>query len=189
MTKPALLVHLRAKPGKEEALAAFLAGARALAAASSRLSAWFAMPWAETPSPSSTPSRMKRAARRTSTARSSRRDGAGRRAAADRPRSTGWTSWRTPCRCDRPAPRHRGLSITARPDTAPAPAPNMSKVKSSVAPVAVVMAPVAPSAVRADSPKPPPQERCYGVATAGRNDCKAGPGVTPPGCRLLTRPA
>src|ERR1700752_1104495 len=43
MTKPALLVQLRAKPGKEEALAAFLAGARALAAAESVTLAWFAM--------------------------------------------------------------------------------------------------------------------------------------------------
>jgi quinol monooxygenase YgiN len=43
MTSVALFVELKAKPGKEEALAAFLAGARDLAVAEPQTVAWFAL--------------------------------------------------------------------------------------------------------------------------------------------------
>jgi quinol monooxygenase YgiN len=43
MTKFSLLVELKAKPGKEEALKAFLAGAQPLAAAEPGTTAWFAV--------------------------------------------------------------------------------------------------------------------------------------------------
>jgi quinol monooxygenase YgiN len=42
MTRFALSVELKAKPGKEEEVAAFLAGARSLAAAEPATVAWFA---------------------------------------------------------------------------------------------------------------------------------------------------
>jgi quinol monooxygenase YgiN len=43
MTKVSLFVELKAKPGKEEAVAEFLAGAQALVAAEAGTVAWFAV--------------------------------------------------------------------------------------------------------------------------------------------------
>lgn len=43
MSKPALLVQLKAKPGKEEEVAAFLRGAQSLATAETGALAWFAI--------------------------------------------------------------------------------------------------------------------------------------------------
>ncbi len=43
MTKKALYVELHAKPGKEEAVATFLAGAQPLAAAEAKTVTWFAI--------------------------------------------------------------------------------------------------------------------------------------------------
>jgi quinol monooxygenase YgiN len=43
MTKVALLVEMKAKPGKEEDLAAFLAGAQSLAVAEPGTVSWFAV--------------------------------------------------------------------------------------------------------------------------------------------------
>ncbi|HEX3408527.1 MAG TPA: DUF2282 domain-containing protein [Caulobacteraceae bacterium] len=41
-----------------------------------------------------------------------------------------------------------------------------------------MLASIGASAVHAAGQAPPPMEKCYGVAKAGHNDCKAGAGTT-----------
>ncbi len=52
----------------------------------------------------------------------------------------------------------------------------MSYLKSGIA-MAAALAFVAGAAIAADK-KPAETEKCYGVAKAGQNDCKAGAGTT-----------
>ena len=58
----------------------------------------------------------------------------------------------------------------------------MSTVKTSATPLALGLAAIAlaavASAAHADAPAGKPMEKCYGVAKAGKNDCKAGPGTS-----------
>jgi len=54
----------------------------------------------------------------------------------------------------------------------------MSKIVTAAAAAAAAMAIAAASAsVAAETPQPA-KEKCYGVAKAGQNDCKAGPGTS-----------
>lgn len=49
----------------------------------------------------------------------------------------------------------------------------------AIALAAIVMAAVSTAEVDAqDQAKAPPMEKCYGIAKAGQNDCKAGPGTS-----------
>jgi uncharacterized membrane protein len=48
----------------------------------------------------------------------------------------------------------------------------------SFAATAIAIAALASSAAMANSAAPAPMEKCYGVARAGQNDCKAGAGTT-----------
>lgn len=55
----------------------------------------------------------------------------------------------------------------------------MSTLKSGSAVAAIALAALATSAHAAKSgPAKPAMEKCYGVAKAGKNDCKAGPGTS-----------
>ena len=54
----------------------------------------------------------------------------------------------------------------------------MNTVKSSAALAAILIASVASVAAHAAGETPPAMEKCYGVAKAGQNDCKAGAGTT-----------
>ncbi|HEY6869829.1 MAG TPA: DUF2282 domain-containing protein [Novosphingobium sp.] len=58
----------------------------------------------------------------------------------------------------------------------------MSTVKTPSAPLALSLAAIAlsalASAAHADPAAGKPMEKCYGVAKAGKNDCKAGPGTS-----------
>jgi len=51
-------------------------------------------------------------------------------------------------------------------------------MKTSAALAAAVALSIAAQAAHADAAKPAPQEKCYGVAMAGKNDCKAGAGTS-----------
>ena len=53
---------------------------------------------------------------------------------------------------------------------------NTATTLSGLAVAAVLAAAITPAAQAADSA--PQVEKCYGVARAGMNDCKAGPGTT-----------
>jgi len=53
----------------------------------------------------------------------------------------------------------------------------MGKLNTSVALAATLMASLAGSLAHAQGAKPA-MEKCYGVAKAGHNDCKAGAGTT-----------
>jgi uncharacterized membrane protein len=53
----------------------------------------------------------------------------------------------------------------------------MNTIKSSAALAAIIIASVASSAAQAAGDNRP-MEKCYGVAKAGQNDCKAGAGTT-----------
>lgn len=55
----------------------------------------------------------------------------------------------------------------------------MSIVKPAAAPLALGIAAIALAAVSAPAAAAPKaMEKCYGVAKAGKNDCKAGPGTS-----------
>lgn len=54
----------------------------------------------------------------------------------------------------------------------------MNTIKSSAALAAIIIASVASSAAQADGDNRSAMEKCYGVAKAGQNDCKAGAGTT-----------
>jgi uncharacterized membrane protein len=55
----------------------------------------------------------------------------------------------------------------------------MTNVKPSAFLAAVVLASIGANDVHAAGQgAPPPMEKCYGVAKAGQNDCKAGAGTT-----------
>lgn len=54
----------------------------------------------------------------------------------------------------------------------------MSSTPTSAALIAVFLASVTASAATSASAKPPAMEKCYGVAKAGQNDCKAGAGTS-----------
>lgn len=51
----------------------------------------------------------------------------------------------------------------------------MNKTQIAIAALAFAAMTAGGSAIAADKPA---QEKCYGVALAGQNDCKAGPGTT-----------
>lgn len=51
----------------------------------------------------------------------------------------------------------------------------MNKTKIAIAALAFAALTAGGSAIAADKPA---MEKCYGVALAGQNDCKAGPGTT-----------
>lgn len=51
----------------------------------------------------------------------------------------------------------------------------MNKTKIAIAALAFSALAVGSTAIAAGKP---PMEKCYGVALAGQNDCKAGPGTT-----------
>jgi uncharacterized membrane protein len=52
----------------------------------------------------------------------------------------------------------------------------MFAMKTQAALAAALALSIAAQAAQATTPAP--QEKCYGVARAGQNDCKAGPGTT-----------
>jgi uncharacterized membrane protein len=55
----------------------------------------------------------------------------------------------------------------------------MSPVKTASAFAAVAIAAASTAALAANAPaSKPAMEKCYGVAKAGKNDCKAGPGTS-----------
>jgi uncharacterized membrane protein len=54
----------------------------------------------------------------------------------------------------------------------------MNNVKQPAFLAAVMLASIGASAVHAAGKAAPPMEKCYGVAKAGHNDCKAGAGTT-----------
>lgn len=55
----------------------------------------------------------------------------------------------------------------------------MSAVKTSAALAALAIAAVSSAALAGTAPAAKPaMEKCYGVAKAGKNDCKAGPGTS-----------
>lgn len=53
----------------------------------------------------------------------------------------------------------------------------MTVMKSAAAVAAIAVAALAAQADAADAAKKP-MEKCFGVARAGKNDCKAGPGTS-----------
>ena len=73
MVKVGLFARLQAKPGKETEVAKLLEGALALAREERETTVWYALRFGPRPSASSTRSRRRAAARRTSTAASPRR--------------------------------------------------------------------------------------------------------------------
>lgn len=55
----------------------------------------------------------------------------------------------------------------------------MSPVKTTSVLAAIAIAAVSTAALAANSPAAKPaMEKCFGVAKAGKNDCKAGPGTS-----------
>ena len=55
----------------------------------------------------------------------------------------------------------------------------MSTVKASAALAAIAVAAASSAALAGKAPAAKPaMEKCYGVAKAGKNDCKAGPGTS-----------
>jgi uncharacterized membrane protein len=54
----------------------------------------------------------------------------------------------------------------------------MTDVKQPAVLAAILLASIGASAVHAAGKATPPMEKCYGVAKAGHNDCKAGAGTT-----------
>jgi uncharacterized membrane protein len=54
----------------------------------------------------------------------------------------------------------------------------MSTMKNSAALASLAMAALASAAHAADAGMKPAMEKCFGVAKAGKNDCKAGPGTS-----------
>jgi uncharacterized membrane protein len=54
----------------------------------------------------------------------------------------------------------------------------MTDVKQPAVLAAILLASIGASAVHAAGKATPSMEKCYGVAKAGHNDCKAGAGTT-----------
>lgn len=54
----------------------------------------------------------------------------------------------------------------------------MTTTKTASAIAAIALAALATTASAANSPAAKPMEKCFGVAKAGKNDCKAGSGTS-----------
>ena len=54
----------------------------------------------------------------------------------------------------------------------------MTNAKTASAIAAIAIAAMASAATAANTPSAKPMEKCFGVAKAGKNDCKAGAGTS-----------
>ena len=54
----------------------------------------------------------------------------------------------------------------------------MTTAKTTSAIAAIAIAAIASAATAANTPSAKPMEKCFGVAKAGKNDCKAGAGTS-----------
>ena len=57
--------------------------------------------------------------------------------------------------------------------------------RASIAAVLIAAAGIAATTAQAQTGKPAPKERCYGVSLRGQNDCAAGPGTSCAGTATL----